>query len=480
MPDCTQPCKSSSLQSVRVRMYRPGLGDCFLITFQEEDKNTHMLVDCGVFLGTQNGADRIREIVEDIREQTQDEIDVVVATHEHWDHLAGFIYAQDAFEAVNIHQVWLAWTEDPSNPLAQQLRDEREARISALHLALENLHEQFGDYGRGIQEVLDFFGEPFGARGRSTKDALEYISHHKTAQIKYCFPGGEALSIGGLDGVRIYVLGPPQDESLLMRSEPSTSGDEVYHEITRLNLTNSFFAMLPLGAENERYDRVRELSFPFDRGYQVSQEEAQQDLFFKEYYGFDEEAQSGESWRRIESDWLDLTGELALALDNDTNNTSLVLAIEMVDSGQVLLFPADAQVGNWLSWQEHTWNVEEAGGGVKTVVVDDLLSRTVLYKVGHHGSHNATLREQGLEKMTSEELVAMIPVDESFAQKKAWKMPFNPLLQRLVEKTRGRVIRADTGLPEEDRLSLTVAERGRFTSAAHQEDLFIDFTIQLA
>ena len=45
-------------------------------------------------------------------------------------------------------------------------------------------------------------------------------------------------------------------------------------------------------------------------------------------------------------------GRLALQLDSDTNNTSLVLAIELIASGRVLLFPGDAQVGNWLSWHE--------------------------------------------------------------------------------------------------------------------------------
>jgi len=39
---------------------------------------------------------------------------------------------------------------------------------------------------------------------------------------------------------------------------------------------------------------------------------------------------------------------MALQLDNDTNNTSVALAIEFTDSGKVLLFPADAQVGSWL------------------------------------------------------------------------------------------------------------------------------------
>ena len=37
----------------------------------------------------------------------------------------------------------------------------------------------------------------------------------------------------------------------------------------------------------------------------------------------------------------------------ETNNTSLALAFELIEKGRVgkvLLFPADAQVGNWLSW----------------------------------------------------------------------------------------------------------------------------------
>jgi hypothetical protein len=58
-----------------------------------------------------------------------------------------------------------------------------------------------------------------------------------------------------------------------------------------------------------------------------------------------------QSWRRIDSDWLGLSADLAMQLDNRTNNTSLVLAFEFVKSGRVLLFAADAQVGSWLSWQ---------------------------------------------------------------------------------------------------------------------------------
>ena len=45
---------------------------------------------------------------------------------------------------------------------------------------------------------------------------------------------------------------------------------------------------------------------------------------------------------------LDESGRVvALCLDTFTNNSSLVLAIELVESGNILLFAADAQAGNW-------------------------------------------------------------------------------------------------------------------------------------
>src|SRR5262249_1930541 len=155
-----------------------------------------------------------------------------------------------------------------------------------------------------------------------------------------------------------------------------------------------------------------------------------------------------EKWRRIEAAWLAGAAELALQLDSHTNNTSLALAFELPD-GRVLLFPADAQVGNWESWhadadgKKRVWQVGDRAGSAES-----LLNRTVLYKVGHHGSHNATLRDKGLEMMTDPNLVAMVPVDVYIAhEKKHWlRMPFDPLMQRLAELTRGRVLQADKAL----------------------------------
>ena len=149
-----------------------------------------------------------------------------------------------------------------------------------------------------------------------------------------------------------------------------------------------------------------------------------------------------EAWRKIDDDWLQQGGALALYLDSFTNNSSLALAIELVDSGKVLLFAADAQIGNWDSWKDVPWQT----AGVKT---DDLLTRTVFYKVGHHASHNATLVE-AFEKMNRPDLVALIPVhkkDPNITKPNGWKMPAKNLFKRLKEKTDHRVLQMDNVNP---------------------------------
>lgn len=143
------------------------------------------------------------------------------------------------------------------------------------------------------------------------------------------------------------------------------------------------------------------------------------------------------AWRNIEQDWLRTAEIMALKLDSVRNNTSLVLAIELVGANKVLLFPGDAQAGNWRSWAEVEYEVDG-----KKVKAEDLLEKTVFYKVGHHGSHNATIKS-GLDLMKSGELAAMIPVDQDVADKVGWEMPFAPLLEALLEKTEGRVAIAD-------------------------------------
>jgi beta-lactamase superfamily II metal-dependent hydrolase len=148
-------------------------------------------------------------------------------------------------------------------------------------------------------------------------------------------------------------------------------------------------------------------------------------------------------------------GELALAMNNATNNASLVLAFELSKGGKVLLFVGDAQAGNWRSWSDDKFDDD----GID-VTAEDLLGRTVLYKVGHHGSHNATLKgkvgshEAGLAIMAqgkhAAEFVAMITAVEAWAHQKPkpdWNHPLPAIKQALVQKANGRVLQTDSPLP---------------------------------
>jgi hypothetical protein len=477
---------------VRVRMYRQGLGDCFLLSFPTDGGGRfHLLIDCGVLLGTGDAIARMTTVARDIAKATGGRLDVLVATHEHWDHLSGFVQAQEVFEKeLEVGEVWLAWTENEQHPLARELRQQRKKQVEHLRAAVTS----FAALGAAetavdIQKVLDFFGDlgvagrnvrlaldgegTEHAGGKSTADALAYLASRKDARVTYRRPGEPAFRLPVLGDVRVYVLGPPEDRVLIRKSDPTRRGREVYEHNVALSPADSFFAALALDtppAEGEpRVDpELTDLSFPFDRKHRLSKEQAKafrapgEDAdgpgFFESRYGFD--GAGGEAWRRVDDQWLGMATELALALDGDTNNTSLALAFELGEGGPVLLFPADAQVGNWLSWDGHGWPKDEKRPDAGTVTAEDLLRRTVLYKVGHHGSHNATLREKGLERMASPDLVALVPVDQAMAAKKRWAMPFGPLYERLKEKTRGRVLRVDLGrLPKEEAALYGLTER---------------------
>jgi hypothetical protein len=307
-----------------------------------------------------------------------------------------------------------------------------------------------------IKEVLNFYGDTDVLLGISTTAGQMQYVRERTSSPRYLRPGQKPITLDKVEGIKIYILGPPEDEEFLSRSEPLKVDSEVYESQPALTEAMAFYAAALATAQSNALSPddldLFERSRPFDRSQMIHFDEAANhgvfDKFFRRHYGFPlGEKDDGPEWRRIDFDWLAAAGSLALQLDNDTNNTSLVMAIELGESEKVLLFPGDAQVGNWLSWHEVIWTREENDGD-REVTGADLIRRTALYKVGHHGSHNATLREKGLEMMQSSELTTMIPVDETQAEKKDWLMPFSPLLTRLNEKTRGRVLRADKDLPE--------------------------------
>ena len=498
--------------AIRVRMYRQGLGDCFLLQFPRKGGKGEapftILIDCGIIPGTPNGDARMKQVVGNIAKHLKETtggntIDVLVATHEHADHLSGFNQAKDLFDQIEVEQVWLAWTEDPDDKVAASIRAERKKKLAALWLGFHQLRQQLKAMGadessrrdaEAAAEVLSFFGidpeklPPSGGFGAAAKelevdsgsDAGSTARAMKWAQTKGKRPAkfwepGQVFPLDEVEGTRVFVLGPPKDLTQLHKDLPSSSKaqpKETYEEgedgakdegksasakglameLAGSGAAERAFFAAAFGAEKDLGQDLKaevNKALPFDKKYRITWDAARELEFFQDlYFG----AGGEEDWRRIDGEWAAGAAAFAMQLDGDTNNTSLALAFEL-PGGHVLLFPGDAQVGNWESWHADSSGkprVYAEKGSDRRVTAEALLNRVVLYKVGHHGSHNATLRAQGLEMMPDRNLTALVPVDAYVAhEKKRWKkMPFNPLMDRLGQKTEanGLLVRADQGV----------------------------------
>jgi len=444
--------------AVRIRFYCQGIGDCHLLRFEKPDGPFWMLIDCGIHSSVPNGTQTIRDIVDNILTLTK-RLDVIVLTHEHWDHNSGFFSALDKFKQFEVGEIWLGWTENAADPQARELDKFKGEAMKALQGASQRLDRAQGltSYLAGVQQGLHaVLGFNFGAKGekvRSARDAA--IALAPPGKVKFLEPSNAPFELPVAPKMRVYVLGPPRDKAMLAVTDRASemygiNGFSMAPVVSALN--NSFGvsegsdhfwddATAPFDS-NEGFVLSELLKTPADAASQSvtdtddrTSSEPTTKLIHGRYAG----QNADQDWRRIDNDWLGVSADLAIQIDKRTNNSSLVLAFEFLETHRVMLFVGDAQVGNWLSWKDVQWKIAD-----KTVSAHDLLARTVFYKVGHHGSHNATLKQNGLELMTSADLSAFIPTNKIDAGRVGWgEMPFEPLLDDLKARAHDRVIRAD-------------------------------------
>jgi hypothetical protein len=222
------PAAAAGSYRAKVRMYRQGLGDCFLVSLKRAGAapDYKILIDCGVILGTPDPSTIMTKVVDDIVTATQGEVGLLLATHEHWDHLSGFIQAAPSFERLKVGQVWLAWTEDPADPLAAQLRSERRNAMAALQIAANTLRMSGSDAAAGDADIISNMLGFFGAAGSgTTSDALNKVK--SMASVHYCRPNDRPVELGD-PAARIYVLGPPPDAKLIRKTLPGKNSPEAY------------------------------------------------------------------------------------------------------------------------------------------------------------------------------------------------------------------------------------------------------------
>ncbi len=468
---------------VTVRMYRQGLGDCFLLAFPSEaGKPFYTLIDCGIArtLAPGRQAPSIQEVVEHIRDSTGGRIDLLVVTHAHWDHVSGFHPSRGAakvFQKMEIGQVWLPWTENPQDNQATGYKKKVEKAHTALRAALSRASNPASV--QHISSVLDFLG----AAGGDTAAAMQVVSAlAKPGEPQYLDPAQlhEPRTLANVK-TRLYVLGPPRDMDSLRRMDPrkgeSYGGDgNAKKKGSALTLAQAFLLGAHVGegpALSDEDRELRNLCYPFDKKIRIPTGEAKEDEFFKTRYY----ETPNEGWRRVDDDWLGAGEGLAAYLDNYVNNTSLALAIELTQSGNVLVFAADAQMGNWLSWGDREWKID----GGKTVKIQDLLERAVLYKVGHHGSENASFKEY-VDLMASAELVTMLPVNEKDAQANRWdKMPWPPLVKHLrgedsADSPRRTLVKMDE-FPTQKPKGMSDADWQKFKKRYGEDRFYMQYTV---
>jgi Predicted hydrolase (metallo-beta-lactamase superfamily) len=389
---------------IQIRMFNVGFGDCFLVRFSGPDGNySTMLIDCGAHTAGKGGVP-LETIVEDLIGETtaagadHAAIDVIVATHRHRDHVQGFTVA--GWENVTVREVWMPWTEDPVDPDARSIRERQSKSALTLAAALKD-----APAAPAVDTANALIGNSL------TNDAAMGVLHSGFAgsPVRYFMPRKDPtdprssrFTTDALPGVTVQVLGPPRDEATIRDTNPPDG--------------KAFLKLNAAGTELGQAGR----SLPFDAWVIADRD-------YRTTYEHLDLARLGD----VVNAGRDEPGALAVALEQSVNNTSLMLMFEF--GRHHLLFTGDAQWGTW----DHA---------LRDPASRAILAQTTFYKVGHHGSHNATPREfvEELLHDVSAALVSVAPTSIA-----SWKdIPRPPLLDALKDPGRCHiVVRSDQKAP---------------------------------
>jgi beta-lactamase superfamily II metal-dependent hydrolase len=473
---------------LRIRMYRVGFGDFFLMTVPTDEGPQHILIDCGVTKGKAKKGEHskgdigtIKAAVAHMAEVTEKKLALIIVTHRHEDHIIGFSRAAETFNDFKVGAIWMSYWETEYDPNEKKekkksLASDFQGQLTALAMGMQSRLAMAGKDDAVTDEILAMLRNATGidhadlavtggaasakkgTGGGSNAASLAFLKTGLGLEPEYYMKGDTPKMPKVLKdaGLTAQILGPPPPEAV------------------------DFMTLMDLTKRTGQYlgeeDGSGETFDPFGTSWHAEASEYPASAF-RELSRESMNPSSAAMEATIQAAQPSLLFTAAKTLDNFLNNQSLVVLFTF--AGKNLLFAGDAQGGNWEYWMYG--GTPEKAPSVDQIVKESasILGHLDFYKVGHHGSTNAT--PVSAVKTMGGEFASMCSTQEgafgSVANES--EVPRGPLLDALAEKS--TIVRSDQfaitlpgsetpaieGSPKE----LPKPERGRF----EQGPIYIDY-----
>ena len=424
-------------KGLKVRMYRVGFGDFFLLTVPTPKGDRYIVIDCGVFKGTSQTGDigTIEAAVEDLFKTTRGKLSLVIMTHRHADHIAGFNRAAETFRKFEASMVWMPYWEQFNDKKDSAHSLQADVERLAMQLAMQFHGRQDEEARMALDLLWDATGVDFTAAAAGEKKklsgnalALDLLKNHLGKggkNVRYYAAGDEPELPPELKGLKAAILGPPPKEAqVFMKLEDLKKGVGQYLDSTAGGDGDSS-AIRPFrqqwSADPSLEYRAPDPNDPMaPKVKPVDYEEAA---------------------ANVESAQPDMLAAAAKKIDNFLNNQSLVVLFTF--GGKKLLFVGDAQAGNWEHWLYRADAPDRDPTKLGDIFEEsrELLTNIDFYKVGHHGSTNSTpiqaVEALGGDRPTAS-VVAMCSTEAGVYgnpdPKKGTEVPREPLMNALGAK----------------------------------------------
>lgn len=330
-----------------VRIYNVGLGDCIYLRVPDLHEQVHILIDCGnKFDELSILRDRITELKEELPDTggNKRRLDLLVVSHPHEDHHKGF--EEDIFKDVKIERIWLSPAYNRLDPKAKGFHALKGVAQRSLRGLLE---VSSGDLGEQVKELLAL----------NKSQAIDMLSRQ----------------LPQANGIKpLYVSADTPPEQLIVFEDPAIQ----LKVIGPMSDIDAYY----LGGDGLLNTQSGIASQHMEEGYRTMLSDPESvEMSQPANISLQDFTQLRNSIRINGLALAEIAGHIE-------NNLSLVFMLEW--RGRRLLFTGDAE---WNQAAKGEVRAGKSNGSWNVMWKErkaDLSEPLDFYKIGHHGSENAT------------------------------------------------------------------------------------------